>query len=66
MIHSNFSFDLESELIAALDSFRTIAIGVPGRNFMELDFIKVMSFVPYAREGIHLAKAIVKIKDSSN
>jgi rhamnose utilization protein RhaD (predicted bifunctional aldolase and dehydrogenase) len=62
-VEANFHLALESKFITHLHFIGSIAIGVSDRNFTELHLTKGVSFVPYARPGVDLAKAIDKIAD---
>ena len=64
-IEANFHLALNGEFITHLHSLGSIALGISDRNFVELDFAMDVSFVPYARPGINLAKAIDRIEDCS-
>jgi rhamnose utilization protein RhaD (predicted bifunctional aldolase and dehydrogenase) len=64
-IEANFHLALSCEFITHLHSLGSIAIGISDRNSMELDFAMDISFVPYARPGVDLARAIDKIEDCS-
>ena len=57
-IESNIHIFIGEKFVTHLHSLGSIAIGVSSNNFSEIDFDTDVCFIPYARPGVDLAKAI--------
>ena len=63
-IEANFHILLSDRFVTHLHSLGSIAIGISNKSNSDLNFGMNLSFVPYARPGSDLAKAISEIENS--
>ncbi len=65
-IETNFHILISNRFVTHLHSLGSIALGVSDQINMKLNLEAEVSFVPYARPGVDLAKAINGVRDCSN